>query len=53
MTMTDNRKGRDYKADSDSRRSVNLWLAEQWQAKDQRITQMLGQVPASAPAASD
>jgi 1-acyl-sn-glycerol-3-phosphate acyltransferase len=53
VAIPDNLKGRNYMADSEYRRNVKLWLAEQWQAKDQRLTQMLGQVPASAPAASD
>jgi 1-acyl-sn-glycerol-3-phosphate acyltransferase len=49
VAIPENLKGRDYMADSEYRRNVKLWLAEQWQAKDQRLTRMLG----SAPAASD
>jgi 1-acyl-sn-glycerol-3-phosphate acyltransferase len=36
-------KGRDYSTDAEHRRNVKTWLAEQWQAKDERIEQMLKQ----------
>lgn len=45
VPIPENLKGRDYTTDSAYRRSIKMWLAEQWTAKDQRLTRMLAQTP--------
>ena len=41
VTIPEHLKGRDYSTDAEHRRNVKNWLAEQWQAKDARLDDML------------
>ena len=41
VTIPEHLKGRDYSTDGQHRRNVKNWLAEQWQAKDARLEEML------------
>ncbi|HDZ38059.1 MAG TPA: acyltransferase [Marinobacter sp.] len=41
VTIPEHLKGRDYSTDAKHRRNVKDWLAEQWQAKDERLEEML------------
>jgi 1-acyl-sn-glycerol-3-phosphate acyltransferase len=41
VTIPEHLKGRDYATDAEHRRNVKNWLAEQWQAKDARLEEML------------
>lgn len=43
VTIPEHLKGRDYSADAEHRRNVKDWLAEQWRAKDERLSVMLGE----------
>jgi hypothetical protein len=41
VTIPAHLKGRDYATDAEHRKNVKNWLAEQWRAKDERLTRML------------
>jgi len=43
VTIPEHLKGRDYATDAEHRKNVKNWLAEQWLAKDERLSKMLEQ----------
>ncbi|MDI9243915.1 acyltransferase [Marinobacter sp. CHS3-4] len=43
VSIPDYLKGRDYASDAEHRKNVKAWLAEIWEAKDERLTRMLNE----------
>ncbi len=41
VAIPEHLRGRDYSSDAEHRRNVKDWLAQQWQAKDRRLSEML------------